>query len=128
MNWEHSQRLLTKDGLSIPHPSTIPTSTWEDNVLGWPEVVCEKILKYFLDSVAVDGDAMQNLKAAAAFDYLHSNKIGSVLMHKHDRFVLLNNNNILISHFLKPRYLCTSSDSTYAFTQQVSIFKSKRSA
>lgn len=72
-------------------------------------MVCDKILKYFLESVAVDGDAMQNLKAAAVFHYLHSNKIGSVLMHKHDRFVLLKNimckyimyiQLFFISHFL----------------------------
>ena len=51
--------------------------------LEWPEVGCDKNV-----IVAVDGDAKQKLKAAAVFDYLHSNKIGSVLMLKHDRVVL----------------------------------------
>ena len=110
MNWEHqhSQRYFVKDGLSIQSRTRLQYRP-RPGELGWPEVVCDKILKYFLESVAVDGDAMQNLKAAAVFHYLHSNKIGSVLMHKHDRFVLLKNimckyimyiQLFFISHFL----------------------------
>ena len=35
---------------------------------------------YFVESTASDGKAMQNLKGAEAYQYLHSDKVGKVLL------------------------------------------------
>jgi len=47
-------------------------------------------LCYFIDSVGTDGEAMKNLKSSEAYQYLHSNKVGRVLLKEvgHDRMYL----------------------------------------
>lgn len=67
------------------YPLTV--QDWEDNVTTWPNITYSKICAYFVDSIAIDGKAMDNLKASEAYQYLHSNKVGCVLSYKHDRFV-----------------------------------------
>ena len=40
-------------------------------------------------SMAIDGKAMDSLKASEAYQYLHSNKVSIVMSYKHDRFMYL---------------------------------------
>ncbi|XP_045071143.1 uncharacterized protein LOC123484643 [Coregonus clupeaformis] len=58
----------------------------------WPNITYSKICSYFVQSMAIDGKAMDNLKASEAYQYLHSNKVGCVMSYKHDRFVYLKAN------------------------------------
>ena len=76
--------------MSIPHPTAL--RTWEDNMSVWPSITYSKICSYFVESMAIDGKAMENLKASEAYQYLHSNKVGCVLSYKHDGFVYLKAN------------------------------------
>ena len=55
----------------------------------WPNVTCASLLLYLTDSTAVDGNRTEALKSALAYQYLHSEKVGRVLIHKHDNFVYL---------------------------------------
>lgn len=58
----------------------------------WPNITYSKICAYFVDSIAIDGKAMDNLNASEAYQYLHSDKVGCVMSYKHDRFVDLKAN------------------------------------
>lgn len=39
--------------------------------------------------MAVDGNAVENVRSSAAYQYVHSNKVGCVRTYKHDSFVSL---------------------------------------
>ncbi|XP_063073553.1 uncharacterized protein LOC134464036 [Engraulis encrasicolus] len=85
--WEHSLNTLTGDGVTIPHPDYV--QNWEDSMTTWPNVTYGNICAYFVDSLATDGKAMDNLKASEAYQYLHSQKVGRIMSYKHERFVYL---------------------------------------
>ena len=46
----------------------------------WPKITYSRIFSYFLNSAALDGEAMNNLKSSEAYQYLQSNKVGRVLL------------------------------------------------
>lgn len=80
LEWQHSTEKLVKNGvLTIPHPSKV--TSWADNMSIWPSITTSKIFSYFIDSMAVDGNAINNLKSSEAFQYLHSDKVGCALLH-----------------------------------------------
>lgn len=86
--WEHGATTLTgDDGVTLPHPHCV--QNWEDNMQTWPSVTYSKICAYFIESMAIDGKAMDNLKASEAYQYLHSSKVNRVLSYKHNCFVYL---------------------------------------
>ena len=87
-DWHHLSTQLVKNGaLTIPHPSTV--QTWEDDMTKWPNVSCANLLLYLTDSTAVDGNRAEALKSVLAYQYLHSEKVGRVLIHKQNSFVYL---------------------------------------
>jgi len=88
--WEHGSTTLTGDGVTIPHPNSV--QNWEDNMTTWPRITYSNICSYFMHSMAIDGKAMDNLKASEAYQYLHSNKVGCVMSYKHDHFIYLKAN------------------------------------
>ena len=88
--WDHGSTTLTGDGVILPHPNSV--QNWEDNMTMWPSITYSKICSYFVQSLAIDGKAMNNLKASEAYQYLHSNKVSCVMSYKHDRFVYLKAN------------------------------------
>ena len=53
---------------------------WEDDLKKWPQITYTSIFSYFINSVATDGEAMNNLKSSESYQYLHSNKVGRVLI------------------------------------------------
>ncbi|MPV02321.1 hypothetical protein FVA96_24295 [Escherichia coli] len=80
LEWQHSTENLVKNGvLTIPHPSKV--TSWADNMSIWPSITTSETFSYFIDSMAVDGNAINNLKSSEAFQYLHSDKVGCVLLH-----------------------------------------------
>ena len=76
--WEHQLSQLRQDGITIPLPNNI--KGWEDDVKKWPKITYSSIFSCFLNSAASDGEAMNNLKSSEAYQYLHSNKVGRVLL------------------------------------------------
>ena len=76
--WEHQLSDLKRDNLTIPLPSHI--EGWEDDMKKWPKITYSCIFSYFVNSVATDGEAMNNIKSSEAYQYLHSNKVGPVLL------------------------------------------------
>ena len=58
----------------------------------WPEVTYGDIFNYFVLSEEVDGAAMKNYKSTEAYQYLHSGKVGRVLLHREGDFVFLKAN------------------------------------
>lgn len=76
--WEHILLHLERNNVIIPLPSTI--EGWEDDLKKWPQITYTSIFSYIIDSVAMDGEAMNNLKSSEAYQYLHSNKVGRVLL------------------------------------------------
>ena len=87
LQWEHGSTNLSGDGVTLPHPNLV--QNWEDNIRTWPVITYSKMCSYFVDSMAIDGKAMDNLKASEAYQYLHSNKVGCVLSYTVDHFVYL---------------------------------------
>ena len=75
--WEHHLLHLKRDDIVIPLPSTL--EGWEDD-LKWPQITYTSIFCYFIDSVGTDGEDMNNLKSSEAYQYLHRNKVGRVLL------------------------------------------------
>nr|XP_055075234.1 uncharacterized protein LOC129454684 [Misgurnus anguillicaudatus] len=88
--WEHSSTTLSGDGVTLPHPNSV--QNWEDNMTTWPNITYSKICSYYLQSMAIDGKAMDNLKSSEAYQYLHSNKVGCVMSYRHGSFVYLKAN------------------------------------
>lgn len=90
LQWEHVYTTLTGDGVTLPHLNLV--QNWEDNMTAWPSITYSKIFSYFVDSMAIDGKAVDNLKDSKSYQYLHSNKVGCVMSYKHDHFVYLKAN------------------------------------
>lgn len=79
MSWEHFQKSLhNRNGRSVPHPQTI--HEWEDDMKKWPHITYEDIFNYFVLSLGADGSTMRNYKSTEAYQYLHSGKVGKVLI------------------------------------------------
>lgn len=76
--WEHERSGLKRDNITIPLPTQI--EEWEDDMKKWPKITYSGIFSYFLNSLASDGEAMNNLKSSEAYQYLHSNKVGRVVL------------------------------------------------
>ena len=76
--WEHLLSELRQDGVTIALPDNI--EGWEDDMKKWPKITYSSIFSYFLNSAASDREAMNNLKSSEAYQYLHSNKVGRVLL------------------------------------------------
>lgn len=55
----------------------------------WPRITYGSIFSYFVESLASDGEAMDNLKSSEAYQYLHSNKVGRVLVKTVDKYIYL---------------------------------------
>ena len=75
--WEHTKTCLKQGDISLPFPASL--KGWEDDIKQWPRVTYSRIFSYFIESVASDGEAMNNLKGSEGYQYLHSNKVGRVL-------------------------------------------------
>ena len=80
--WDHNLNELRKGDISLLLPSAI--DNWEDDMSKWPRITYSSIFQYFHESMACDGSAMQNLKSSEAYQYLHSNKVGTVLVKELD--------------------------------------------
>ncbi len=88
LEWQHLTENIVKNGVfTIPHPSKV--TSWADNMSIWPSITTSKIFSYFIDSMAVDGNAINNLKSSEAFQYLHSDKVGCALVHDMDSLIYL---------------------------------------
>ncbi len=92
--WQHDQDYLTKTvnkvTLCVPHPMKLTSATsWIDDMKQWPAVTYIDIINYLVLSEGVDGEELRNYKSTKAYSYLHSNKIGRILFHKHQQFTLL---------------------------------------
>lgn len=86
--WEQTATHIRRyDGLKFPHPSIM--SPWVDDMRKWPEMSYGDIFNYFVLSLGVDGAAMKNYKSTEAYQYLHSGKVGRVLLHTEGEFVFL---------------------------------------
>jgi len=53
---------------------------WENDMKKWPQITFTSIFCYFIDSIGTDGEAMNNLQRSEAYQYLHSKKVGHVLL------------------------------------------------
>lgn len=67
-------------GEVFQHPKLI--TEWVDDMKRWPPVTYGDIFNYMVLSVGVDGASMKNFKSTEAYQYLHSGKVGRVLLHK----------------------------------------------
>ena len=85
--WEHPQTTLKQLDIVITHPSTIEGC--EDDMKKWPKVTYDSIFSYFVESLASDREAMNNLKSSEAYQYLH-NKVRQVLVKIVDVYIYLN--------------------------------------
>ncbi len=88
--WIHSTAVLkSREDISVtvPHPSLL--TEWVDDMKQWPDVSYIDIVNYFVFSEGVDGEELRNYKSTEAYNYLHSNKIGTVLFKKHCDFIFL---------------------------------------
>nr|WPK86750.1 NLR_family_CARD_domain-containing_3-like protein isoform_X2 [Sebastes schlegelii] len=47
----------------------------EDDLKKWPQITSTSIFSFVIDSVATDGEEMNNLKSSEADQYFHSNKV-----------------------------------------------------
>lgn len=91
LSWEYGETSLQRsDGLILPHPSS--PLMWVDDMKKWPEVTYGDIFNYFVLSQGVDGASMKNYKSTEAYQYLHSGKVGRVLLHSEGDFVFLKAN------------------------------------
>ncbi|KAL7407969.1 hypothetical protein ABVT39_016384 [Epinephelus coioides] len=55
----------------------------------WPEIRYEDIFNYFVLSLGVDGSTMRNYKSTEAYQYIHSGKVGQVLLYNFDDLVFM---------------------------------------
>ena len=79
---ETSDAVRSSGGEMLLHPSLI--TEWMDDMRRWPPVMYGDIFNYMVLSVGVDGASMKNFKSTEAYQYLHSRKVGRVLLHKLD--------------------------------------------
>lgn len=80
--WEHHLSQLRRDNIIISLPTAI--EGWEDDLKKWPQITYTIIFSYFIDLVSSDSEAMNNLRSSEAYQYLHSNKVGRVLLKASD--------------------------------------------
>ena len=86
--WEQTvTHIRRNDGLEFPHPSIM--SPWVDDMRKWPDMSYGDIFNYFVLSLGIDGAAMKNYKSTEAYQYLHSSKVGCVLLHTEGEFIYL---------------------------------------
>ncbi|XP_041947353.1 uncharacterized protein LOC121708620 [Alosa sapidissima] len=76
--WEQGPSYLKRENVIIPLPSML--ADWEDDMKKCPRITYGEIFRYFIQSVATDGEAMNNIKSSETYQYLHSHKIGPVLL------------------------------------------------
>ena len=55
----------------------------------WTDVSYINIVNYLVFFEGVDGGKLRSYKSTEAYNYLHSNKIGKVLLKKHSKFIFL---------------------------------------
>lgn len=55
------------------------TKAWEDDLRMWPQIMYRSIFSYFIDSVASNGEAINNLKISE-YQYLNNNRVEHVLL------------------------------------------------
>lgn len=77
-SWEHTKKAIGRGNIVLPLPSSV--TDWEDEVKKLPRITYASIFSYIIGAVDSDGEAMNNLKSAEAYQYLHSNKVGPVLI------------------------------------------------
>ena len=70
-----------------PHSSVL--TEWADDVKQWPDVSYIDIVNYLTFSEGVEGRELRSYKSTEAYNYLHINKIGKVLLKKHSKFIFL---------------------------------------
>ncbi|KAL2103352.1 hypothetical protein ACEWY4_000220 [Coilia grayii] len=88
VNWvETAECIRGKDGKLLPHPKLI--TEWVDDMRRWPPVTYGDIFNYLVLSVGIDGFSMRNFKSTEAYQYLHSGKVGRVLLDKQDNLLFL---------------------------------------
>lgn len=86
--WEETiHTLKSSGGICLPHPRDV--SEWGDDMKQWPQITYGDIFNYFVLSLGVDGSAMRNFKSTEAYQYLHSGKVGRVLVHLEEEYVFL---------------------------------------
>ena len=71
----------------MSHPSVL--TEWADDMKQWPEVSYIDIVNYVLFSEGVYGRELHSYKSTEAYNYLHSDKIGKVLLKKNSEFMFL---------------------------------------
>ena len=71
----------------MPHPSVL--TEWADDIKQWPDVSYINIVNYVIFSEGVDGGELHSYKSTEAYNYLHINKIGKVLLKKNSKFIFL---------------------------------------
>ena len=78
--------MFEDSSVTVPHLSVL--KEWTDDTTQWPDVGYISIVNYLIFSEGVDGWEY-SYKSAEAYSYLHSNKIGKVLLKKHSKFIFL---------------------------------------
>ena len=71
----------------VPHPSVL--TEWADDMKQRPDYSYIEIVHYLVLSEGVDGRELRSYKSTEAYNYLHSNTIGKVLLRKHSKFIFL---------------------------------------
>ncbi len=74
---------------SVTVPHLLLLTEWVDDMKQWLDVSYIYIVNYLVFSEGVDGKVLRNYKSTEAYNYLHSNKIGKVLLKKHGDFIFL---------------------------------------
>ena len=64
--------------VTVPHPSVL--TEWADDMKQWPDVGYNNIFNYLVFSEGVDGGELCSYKSREAYSYLHSNKVGKVML------------------------------------------------
>lgn len=78
----------TKTSLKpLPHPWI--AAEWEDNMKKWPQIMYGDSFNNFVLSLGMDGLAIRNYKSTEGYRYLHSGKVGRVLLHQEQDHIFL---------------------------------------
>ncbi|KAL2095489.1 hypothetical protein ACEWY4_010208 [Coilia grayii] len=89
--WEETKNSIkSSDGkIVFRHPRVKNGSEWVDDMRLWPSVAYVDILNYLVLSAGIDGESLKNYKSTEAYQYLHSGKVGRVLLCENGEYVLL---------------------------------------
>ena len=71
-------KVISDKGVAVPVFTSIPSSSWVNDMKGWPLVRLQDIFQYVILSPDVDGQAKENFKALASIEYLHACKVGAI--------------------------------------------------